>query len=48
MMTHEISVDGPLRETYLCGPTGMTASVIKTLRALGVPRRHIHHESFEF
>jgi ferredoxin-NADP reductase len=36
------------REVYLCGPAGMTAAVIKSLRALGVTRRHIHHESFEF
>jgi ferredoxin-NADP reductase len=36
------------REAYLCGPTGMTGAVIQSLRALGVPRRHIHHESFEF
>jgi predicted ferric reductase len=35
-------------EVYLCGPPGMTATAIDSLRAVGVPRRHIHHESFEF
>ena len=35
-------------EVYLCGPAGMTASVTAALRAAGVPRRQIHHESFEF
>jgi predicted ferric reductase len=35
-------------DVYLCGPPGMTAAVIGELRAAGVPKRHIHHESFEF
>ncbi len=35
-------------EVYVCGPTGMTAGVISALRAAGVPKRRIHHESFEF
>jgi predicted ferric reductase len=35
-------------DVYLCGPPGMTAAATKALRAGGVPRRHIHHESFEF
>jgi predicted ferric reductase len=35
-------------DVYVCGPTGMTTAVIRALRAAGVPRRHIHHESFEF
>ncbi|GAA4210569.1 ferredoxin reductase family protein [Microbispora amethystogenes] len=35
-------------EVYVCGPDGMTAAVIAALRAAGVPRRRVHHESFEF
>jgi ferredoxin-NADP reductase len=36
------------RDVYVCGPEGMTSSVTKALRVAGVPRRQIHHESFEF
>jgi ferredoxin-NADP reductase len=35
-------------DVYLCGPSGLTASLTRSLRAVGVPRRQIHHESFEF
>jgi predicted ferric reductase len=35
-------------DVYLCGPPGMTADVTRALRAARVPRRQIHHESFEF
>jgi predicted ferric reductase len=35
-------------DVYLCGPTGMTDAAISALRDAGVPRRRIHHESFEF
>jgi len=35
-------------DVYVCGPAGMTSAVIRELRAAGVHRRHIHHESFEF
>jgi ferredoxin-NADP reductase/DMSO/TMAO reductase YedYZ heme-binding membrane subunit len=35
-------------DVYVCGPGGMTAAAIASLRGAGVPRRHIHHESFEF
>jgi predicted ferric reductase len=35
-------------DVYLCGPSGMSTSVTQALRAAGVPRRQIHHESFEF
>lgn len=34
------------RDTYVCGPEGMTAAVCAALRALGVPRQHIHTEEF--
>jgi predicted ferric reductase len=35
-------------DVYLCGPAGMTDAARRALRAAGVPRRQIHHESFEF
>ena len=34
-------------DVYLCGPPAMTEATIRTLRRCGVPRRRIHHESFE-
>lgn len=36
------------RDVYLCGPTPMMEAVRDGLRALGVPRGHIHFERFEF
>ncbi|WP_234345168.1 MULTISPECIES: ferredoxin reductase family protein [Streptomyces] len=36
------------REIYLCGPPGMTDAARAALRAAGVPRRRINHESFAF
>lgn len=35
-------------DVYVCGPDGMTRSVVSALRQARVPRRQIHHESFEF
>jgi predicted ferric reductase len=35
-------------DVYVCGPSGMTTGVMDALRAAGVRRRQIHHESFEF
>ncbi|MEN3538257.1 ferredoxin reductase family protein [Microbispora sp. ZYX-F-249] len=35
-------------EAYVCGPAEMTSAVISALRAAGVPRSRVHHESFEF
>ncbi len=35
-------------DVYLCGPPGLTSSVTRELVDAGVPRRHIHQESFEF
>jgi ferredoxin-NADP reductase len=35
-------------DVYLCGPTGMMAAAEVGLREAGVPRRHIHQESFAF
>jgi len=34
------------RDVYVCGPPGMTAAVLASLRALGVPRRQVHAERF--
>ena len=36
------------RDVYVCGPPGMTSAAVRALRAAGVPKRSIHHESFEF
>ena len=35
-------------DVYVCGPDGMTRTVVRSLRAAKVPRRQIHHETFEF
>jgi len=35
-------------EAYVCGPPGMTQAAVASLRAVGIPRRRIHHESFDF
>jgi ferredoxin-NADP reductase len=35
-------------EAYVCGPSGMTEAAVKSLVAAGIPRRRIHHESFDF
>jgi predicted ferric reductase len=35
-------------EIYLCGPEAMMATVRKSLTEAGVPRRHVHYESFRF
>ncbi|MDT4984712.1 MAG: hypothetical protein QOF95_2202 [Pseudonocardiales bacterium] len=35
-------------DVYLCGPAGMMAAAEIGLREAGVPRRHIHQESFAF
>jgi ferredoxin-NADP reductase len=35
-------------EAYVCGPPGMTSAAVEALQAAGMPRRHIHQESFEF
>lgn len=32
----------------LCGPPGLAAAVTRALRSVGVRRRQIHRESFEF
>jgi predicted ferric reductase len=35
-------------EVYVCGPTGLRATVEAACRAAGVPRRRIHSEDFTF
>ncbi len=35
-------------DVYVCGPAGMTSAAVEALQAAGVPKRHIHFESFEF
>ena len=35
-------------EAYVCGPTGMTQAAVSALTKAGIPRRRIHHESFDF
>ncbi|MBV9292864.1 MAG: ferredoxin reductase family protein [Frankiales bacterium] len=40
--------DLPAHDVYVCGPAGMTATVVASLRRAGVPRRHIHSETFTF
>jgi ferredoxin-NADP reductase len=35
-------------EAYVCGPSGMTGAAVKSLRAAGLRRHRIHHESFDF
>ena len=35
-------------DVYVCGPAPMMQSVERTLRDLGVPRRHIHAERFAY
>jgi predicted ferric reductase len=36
------------RDVFLCGPEAMMAAARRSLRAAGVPRRHIHDETFTF
>jgi ferredoxin-NADP reductase len=34
------------RDVFVCGPPAMTSAVLRSLRALGVPRRQVHAERF--
>jgi predicted ferric reductase len=34
------------RDVFVCGPPAMTAAVLRSLRALGVPRSQVHAERF--
>jgi ferredoxin-NADP reductase len=35
-------------DVYICGPAPMMAAATSALLQSGVPRRHIHNESFTF
>lgn len=36
------------RDVFICGPDGFTATVVRAVRAAGVPWRRVHRESFSF
>jgi ferredoxin-NADP reductase/DMSO/TMAO reductase YedYZ heme-binding membrane subunit len=40
--------DVAVRDAYVCGPPGMTRTVVASLRRLRVPNRQIHTEEFAF
>ena len=42
----ELVPDVAEREVYLCGPPAMIEAIEKTVRAVRVPRRHVHVERF--
>jgi predicted ferric reductase len=44
----EIVPDIAAHDVYVCGPEAMTEKTVAALRRSGVPRRHIHRESFVF
>jgi ferredoxin-NADP reductase len=44
----ELIPDIARRDIYICGPTGFTATVLRAVRAHGVPAERIHHEAFAF
>lgn len=44
----ELVPDLTLHDVYVCGPDGMVAAALQSLRAAGVPERRIHLESFAF
>jgi predicted ferric reductase len=35
-------------EIYVCGPSGMTQAVVNAAGEAGIPKRRVHHESFDF
>jgi predicted ferric reductase len=44
----ELVPDVARRDVYLCGPDGLVSASMRVLRRLGVPRRQIHLDPFEF
>ncbi|MDE3132027.1 MAG: ferredoxin reductase family protein [Acidobacteriota bacterium] len=44
----ELVPDISHRDVFICGPTGFTTSVVRAVRALGVPAERIHQEAFAF
>ena len=35
-------------EVYVCGPSSMTQAVVDSAAEAGIPKRRVHHESFDF
>lgn len=44
----ELVPDIRYHDVYVCGPPGMLSAVVESLARVGVPRRHIHREDFEY
>ena len=44
---HDLVPDVRSRDTFVCGPPGMTHSVLRAMRELRVPVRQLHSEDFE-
>lgn len=44
---HALVPDVRSRDTFVCGPPGMTHSVLRAMRELRVPVRQLHSEEFE-
>ena len=38
--------DIPHRDVFVCGPPAMTEAVLRSVRALDVPRAQVHAERF--
>ena len=45
---HRLIPDIAHRDVFICGPVGFTTTVLRAVRALGVPAERIHHEIFAF
>jgi predicted ferric reductase len=43
---HTLVPDITERDVFVCGPPAMTTAVVRSLRALGVPRAQVHDERF--
>lgn len=41
-----IAPDIVRRDVFVCGPNGFTAQILEAAAATGVPRRQLHHETF--
>jgi predicted ferric reductase len=45
---HGMVPDVSTRDVFVCGPAGMTSTVLATMRTLNVPAKQIHSERFVF
>lgn len=45
---HALVPDVASRDVFVCGPDGMTSTVLASLRELNVPARQVHSERFTF